>query len=519
MARVFPALLLASLASAVSVTIPLTAPPSAVSVSQSLIGFSLEQDRWTDWAGTTASSNSFFFNALENLNDLTGLPPRIRIGADSEDHTTFNPALTSGSQTQFPPPTTTVPYPEATKIVVGDGYYQLVQSLPANTIVTVGLNLGQNNLTTVSLQAKSIKKAFASTSVTSRNIVLDAVEIGNEADLYRNNGLRASNYSIQNYVSDWKTFAANVTATVGSTKFWGCAFAGSSHSSTGFSPQSAFNSGLLTSIPPGSAITTISQHHYSGSFCSGNAGLLQDLMTKSTIRANLTIFKPDAAAVRAKGLDYVLGETNSYSCHGAPGVSNTAGAALWTLDYALFASQVGVSRVFFHEGVGYKYNLIQPVELTRSTLDGSPIAPLAPHVQPQYYAAIVAAEAIGRSGNTEIVDINVSDVQIAVYGIYEGTKLARALIINSLSFPSSSTNRTSEHIDFSISGSGTLPTSMTIKRLAINHSDDTSGLLWGGQSYENSGNALVSGTLSTSTAAVSAGLDIKATEVVLVTFS
>jgi len=65
----------------------------------------------------------------------------------------------------------------------------------------------------------------------------------------------------------------------------------------------------------GNNLIRISQHHYSGSFCSGSGGLLQDLMTKSTIRSNLTGFSPDIAATHAKGLDYVLGETNSYSCH------------------------------------------------------------------------------------------------------------------------------------------------------------------------------------------------------------
>lgn len=60
-------------------------------------------------------------------------------------------------------------------------------------------------------------------------------------------------------------------------------------------------------------------------------------MTKATIRSNLTIYTADVVATREKGLDYILGETNSYACHGAPGVSNTAGAALWALDYALFA--------------------------------------------------------------------------------------------------------------------------------------------------------------------------------------
>ncbi len=103
----------------------------------------------------------------------------------------------------------------------------------------------------------------------------------------------------------------------------------------------------------------ISQHHYSGSFCSGNNGILQDLMSKARIRGNLTGFAADIAAVKQTGLTYVLGETNSFSCHGAPGVSNTAGAALWGLDYALFAGQLGITRLYFHQGIGYKYNFVR----------------------------------------------------------------------------------------------------------------------------------------------------------------
>jgi len=38
-------------------------------------------------------------------------------------------------------------------------------------------------------------------------------------------------------------------------------------------------------------------------------------MSKDSIRGNLTKFSGDIKAVRDKGLDYVLGETNSYACH------------------------------------------------------------------------------------------------------------------------------------------------------------------------------------------------------------
>jgi len=262
----------------------------------------------------------------------------------------------------------------------------------------------------------------------------------------------------------------------------------------------------------------MSQHRYSGSFCSGYGGLLQDLMTKSTIRSNLTVFSPDIAATHAQGLDYVLGETNSYACHGAPGVRNTAGAAIWTLDYVLFAPQIGISQVFFHQGVGYKYSMIQPVTLTRSPLDGTTLAtPLPAHIQPQYYGAIIAAEAIGRSGSTRSIELSINDSRTSGYAFYEGNKLARVLLINSDAFLTTTTAlRTGTQIALGITGSG-VPKKMTVKRLSIPFADSTSGLTWGGQTYETS-DGKVSGKLRTTTVDVSAGVSIQQTEVVLLTF-
>ncbi|KAJ3558263.1 hypothetical protein NP233_g11543 [Leucocoprinus birnbaumii] len=503
----------------VGITVPIIAPNGAVQVAPTLIGFSLEQDRWTDWAGLN-SRNQFFFNVLENLKDLTNEPPFIRIGANSEDNTNYNPSIVE-PQLVFPNPTTTVPYPEATKIVVGDAYYEAARFLLPNTHVVWGVNFGQNNLTAANLEAKAIVKAFGTSAIKSQGIVLDAIEIGNEPDLYGGNGHRPSGYTSTQYVKEWTAFAANISAAVGisqdsNTKFWGASFAGSSHSTSGFSPQAIFNEGLLND-PTGQLISTISQHHYSGSFCSGSGALLQDLMTKARIRGNLTIFAPDAQTVRGKKIDYVLGETNSFSCHGTPGVSNTAGAALWSLDYALFATQVQVSRVFFHEGVGFKYNFIQPVTLTRSTTDATPLPnPLPPHVQPQYYAAIIAAEAIGSSGNTRIVELTISDASISGYAFYEGSNLARAVFINLRAFLSTSTSRSQTHIDLTF-GNGSAK-SATLKRLAIKHADDTAGLNWAGQTYESPDGKAI-GSTKTESVDLQKGFDIQDTAIVLVSFT
>ncbi|KAA1467403.1 glycoside hydrolase family 79 protein [Dentipellis sp. KUC8613] len=504
-------------AQTVSVSIPLTAPTSAPSVPGALISFSIEQDRWTDWIGTT-SRNDYWFNLLSNLKDITGEPPHIRIGADSEDHTDFSKTV-QYSETIFPASNPTTPYPEATNVTVGSAYYQLASQLPSGTQVTWGVNFGTNNLTAAYLETQAIVSAFTSSAMKSAGVTLESIEIGNEADLYKNNGHRNSSFNIQNYVSQWTTFAQNVTAVANAAlgskvALWGASFAGSSHSATsGFSPQSAIQDGLLKSSA-GEQIKTISQHHYEGSFCSGSNGLLQDLMSKSHTRGNLSSFSPDITAVQQQGLQYVLGETNSYSCHGAPGVSNVAGTALWGLDYALYATQIGVARVHFHEGIGYKYNFLQPITLTRSILDGSTLpSPLAPHIQPLYYAAIIAGEAIGSSGSAKAVELSISNSQVAGYAFFEGSALKRALFINFQSFVGGT--RGSVHIAPTFSGGS--KSSMTVKRLAIPLANATSGVTWGGQTYETS-DGKVSGSMNTTTVSVSAGFDLHDTEAVLVSF-
>ncbi|KAJ4468707.1 glycoside hydrolase family 79 protein [Lentinula aciculospora] len=502
-------------AHAISVSIPLTTPSNASSVSPSHISFSIEQDRWTDWPGSTVSTkNQFVANALGNLVNLVGEPPRFRIGADSEDRTNYQPGL-EFTETVFAPPSAAVPFPEASSVVVGKAFYQAAQNLPPGTHITWGVNFKSLNLTAAFLEAGAIADAFDSFPVSS-GITLDAIEIGNEADLYTNNGGRPANFTIAQYVPQWISFASNISTTVPigantTTKFWGGAFAGSNHSPTGFSPQGLFNNGILTSVP-GMLINTISQHVYSGSGlgCGTISSCIQDLMSKPFIRGNLSQFIPDIAATKAQDLTY-----------GSANVSNSAGAALWALDYAFFASSLGIERLYFHEGVGYKYNFIQPVTLKFSIDDGTPLPePRLPHVQPAYYGAIVAAEAIGKSGSLSVSELSVNNDNLSGYAFYtsEG-QLSKTLFINSEGFfTTSGTNRTSIHLDFSFSGTtGQAPSRMTVKRLEIGHADDTSGLTWGGQTYETP-DAKASGTVLVETNPVVDGLDIPATQAVLLTF-
>ncbi len=71
----------------------------------------------------------------------------------------------------------------------------------SGTRVTWGVNFGQLNLTAASLEATAIANAFASQCFKDLDVTLEAIEIGNEADLYKNHGVRNSSFNVRQYVS------------------------------------------------------------------------------------------------------------------------------------------------------------------------------------------------------------------------------------------------------------------------------------------------------------------------------
>lgn len=105
----------------------------------------------------------------------------------------------------------------------------------------------------------------------------------------------------------------------------------------------------------------VSEHHYQTS--SGYSldpskwpTIATELTNKTNIRTNLAPYGDSAISARAAGISFVLGETNTFSGHGQPGVSNSAAAALWMIDYSLQAACLGITGLDFHQGVGYNYS-------------------------------------------------------------------------------------------------------------------------------------------------------------------
>ncbi len=251
--------LVASYVSALNVTVPTALPAHAQPLSQTLVSFSIEQDRWPDWTGIDAQNN-FTHTALSNYAALTGKPPDIRVGANSVDHSFWSPTETMNEDV-FPTPDVITPYPEATQIVVGSDFYKLSPYLPKGTHMVWGVNLGANNATNAVNMAKAIAASYSDPDVQAAGVVLDRIEVGNEPDLYRHNGLRPHNYTVKQYVAEWETSAAAVVQAMGMgskgshVKIQGAAFA-----NQGFTPRQIFGLGILDSVA-GKTISTYVYPH------------------------------------------------------------------------------------------------------------------------------------------------------------------------------------------------------------------------------------------------------------------
>ena len=152
------------------------------------------------------------------------------------------------------------------------------------------------------------------------------------------------------------------------------------------------------------SVNALSEHHYQGNIYASSVGpaslwpiIAHDLVLKANVRSNLSQYAQSANLASRVNLPLVLGETNTYNHHGFPGVSNTAAAALWIIDYALQAASIGLSGINLHEGVGNNYSSWVPIDhVGADYTDWSPDAKR--HILPLYVGLVAVTDAIGGSG-------------------------------------------------------------------------------------------------------------------------
>jgi hypothetical protein len=87
-----------------------------------------------------------------------------------------------------------------------DAFAAFVKALPTNWHIIYGINMSVNSPTNCAAEAAYAANALGSS--------LLGFEIGNECDLYHGNGIRATNYTYAQFLSQWQVLAGAITNAV-----------------------------------------------------------------------------------------------------------------------------------------------------------------------------------------------------------------------------------------------------------------------------------------------------------------
>ena len=187
----------------------------------------------------------------------------------------------------------------------------------------------------------------------------------------------------------------------------------------------------------------------------------------------------DLARKAAKDLPFVLSQVNNIGRRGLEDVTDTFGAALWALDFALAAAAGNVSRVHMHQVGGAPLSAWQP-----SSENGRRRA-----VLPAYYAHLAAAAMVGRAPRDGLrivalpVTSNVSVADEIAYGAYEGGRLARVMLINMREHVGGASPAARGHSRHWVLAPGECEETATVSRLFAAGMDSKTGISFDGKSY------------------------------------
>lgn len=317
-------------------------------------------------------------------------------------------------------------------------------------------------------------------------------ELGNEPDLYKTSAqgaTRPANWNEQSYVNEWLNGTRAIRAAMEGPcpnlttdalyKYIAPSFAGTSNS---LNPIITWEDGLDTDKD----IALISSHNYIGGATQPGVTLQGTLMNHtSTVvsishqlnESRLLAALPDS---KEPNLPFILGETNSLYNEGAPGLSNSFGAALWGLDFNLWCAANNIRRTHMHQGTNYRYASWQPIE-TNTTVKGT---------KAPYYGNIAVAAFLGNLTTAAtapaVVNIPLPKEEEAAYAAYVQGSLDRIVVVNMMEYNSSNNYsdafpRPVQTYDFALP-KGCAGTA-ELQRLMANGSDAVSGITWDGYSY------------------------------------
>ncbi|PIL25782.1 hypothetical protein GSI_11532 [Ganoderma sinense ZZ0214-1] len=312
------------------------------------------------------------------------------------------------------------------------------------------------------------------------------LQAANEPDLYGAHGHRNITYSPYDFFGEYSLFTQAWQADGNVPKKNNIIAPSTSYAE--WSPEQVWDTGFVDAY--GQYLSHLAVEHYPSDNCAvvfpnpdnPPHDPLQMLPQYLTHNAGIDFAKPylnSTALAQQWGKPFLLFETNTASCGGFPGISDSFTSALWGIDHALQLANSNFTGALFHfGGQNVSYNPFTPAPTNESALHGWTTGPL-------FYSAVFVAEVMGKSNTTRIKDMsanNGSD-QTPAYAVFENGQFSKMAFINYMTDPSGANDYTAT---IYVGGSGWnepngVPSSVKVKHLLAPSISEKDNITWAGQ--------------------------------------
>ncbi|KAJ7168531.1 glycoside hydrolase family 79 protein [Mycena filopes] len=458
-----------------------SAPVPGLSIPQGgyFLGFSVEMSVILQVFGSTRLAVPFL-NLMSNI-QARGGSVRVRVGGNTQETATEVPSLADGKMMEKEAQDTNNPTHTPALLYTEDALHMLA-NISALVNVEWYLGIPLNDTAHLRLGIAESGEAILGDK-------LIGFQVGNEPDQYTLHQHRPAGYGPADYSNDFKivdtALRGDSKVAVVDGKLLGPSLSGQ------WQPQEVWDVNFIPEHKQ--SLAALSMSFYPNNNCAAVFGgpnatgaiVPQDIFPTylnhaagQKIAAN---YLSSTLLAQTFNLPFVMMETNTASCGGFAGVSNSFGSALWALDYALQLAYSNFTTALLHVGgQGVYYNPFTPPPTNQSTFRDWTIGPI-------YYSVLAVAEAFGTSNQSRIIDLglNSANTYTPGYAIYEGQTLARLALFN---YVSDSTGKSDYTATFAIGGGTTgqangTPAQVKVKYLLAPSVSSKDNITWAGQTF------------------------------------
>lgn len=307
------------------------------------------------------------------------------------------------------------------------------------------------------------------------------LQAGNEPDFYATSGRRNESYQPQDYFGEIATLIQTIE---GNPKIPNKnMLIGPSVATGPWTPEQVWATGYIDAYKAN--MYCFSVEHYPNNNCAANFNTGQAIIDPETIFPDYlnhggvqNLVNPyinSANLATAAGKPFIMFETNTASCGGFAGISDSYGASLWAIDYGFQLAFGNFTHALLHfGGQNAFYNPFTAPPTNQSTFNEWTLGAV-------YYSTLVLAEAFGKTNTSQVVDLqaNAASPYTPGYAIYEQGTLSKVALIN---YISDATGASSLLVSVSVDTGG-VPASVRVKYLTSDSVSTKANIAWAGQYF------------------------------------